>query len=61
MMPTSFSQSRLKILLAAILLGFLGTAPAQDTFPDAAKHGSFLRVTEVEAKRLESRHDTPIP
>lgn len=28
-------------------------------FPEYAKHGSFFRVTEAEAERLESRHDQP--
>jgi hypothetical protein len=28
-------------------------------FPEAAKHGSFFRVTEEEAQRLLSRHDAP--
>jgi hypothetical protein len=28
-------------------------------FPDAAKHGSFFRVTEDEAQKLLSRHDPP--
>ena len=29
-------------------------------FPEAAKHGSFFRVTEAEAQRLLARHD-PVP
>jgi hypothetical protein len=28
-------------------------------FPDAAKHGSFFKVTEAEAQKLLSRHDAP--
>ena len=30
-------------------------------FPEAAKHGSFFRITEAEATRLLSRHDPPQP
>jgi hypothetical protein len=30
-------------------------------FPEAAKHGSFFRVTEDEAQRLLARHDNPTP
>jgi hypothetical protein len=30
-------------------------------FPEAAKHGSFFQVTEAEAQRLLSRHDSPQP
>ena len=30
-------------------------------FPDHCKHGSFLRITEAEAARLEARHDSPAP
>ena len=29
------------------------------SLPAYCKHGSFLRITEAEAKRLESRHDVP--
>jgi len=29
-------------------------------FPDAAKHGSFFRVTDAEAQQLSSRHDAPV-
>ncbi len=28
-------------------------------FPEAAKHGSFLKITEEEAQRLLARHDAP--
>jgi len=30
------------------------------SLPPYCKHGSFLRVTEDEAKRLEARHDAPV-
>ena len=30
-------------------------------FPESAKHGSFFKVTDEEAQRLQTRHDVPTP